>query len=93
MKKFRITLYPKSDLELTWLVHKEYFDLESPRYRTCMRCGRQMRKPLAENALSRAMNVYICPECGEEIPASYLFAGFYKEDKKFEIIYGELFEM
>ena len=37
--------------------------------------------------------IYICPECGEEIPASYLFDGFYKEDKKFEIIDGELFEM
>lgn len=35
---------------------------------------------------------YICPECGEEIPASYLFGDFYKEDKTYEIIDGELVE-
>jgi len=56
MKKFRITLYPKSDLELAWLVHKEHFDLEYSRYRTCMRCGGPMRQPLAENALSTLWN-------------------------------------
>ena len=64
MKKVRIRLYPKHDLELAWLVHKEHFDLNIPEYMTCMRCGNQMRPRLAENALSRAMNVHVCPDCG-----------------------------
>ena len=64
MKKVRIRLYPKHDLELAWMVHKEHFDLNDPEYRTCMRCGKQMRPRLAENALSRAMNVHVCPDCG-----------------------------
>jgi len=64
MKKFRITLYPKSDLELAWLVRKHHFDIDGSGHRTCMRCGGPMRQPLAENALSRAMNVYICSDCG-----------------------------
>ena len=29
-----------------------------------MRCGQKMRYPLAQNALSRALDVYVCPECG-----------------------------
>ena len=64
MKKVRIRLYPKHDLELAWMVQKENFDLNDPAYRTCMRCGKQMRPRLAENALSRAMNVHVCPDCG-----------------------------
>lgn len=64
MKKFSISIYPKHDLELTWKIHKENFDGGNPCYTTCMRCGRQMRPRLAENALSRALDVYVCPECG-----------------------------
>ena len=30
----------------------------------CMRCGGPMRESLAENALSRALNAYVCPACG-----------------------------
>ena len=64
MRKYRITIYPKYDLELAWRVRKTYFDIDLPEYRTCMRCGRKMQYPLAQNALSRALNVYICPDCG-----------------------------
>ena len=64
MKKFRVVIYPKYDLELAWLVSKSHFDIDRPEYRTCMRCGQKMRYPLAQNALSRAMDVYVCPECG-----------------------------
>ena len=63
MKKFRIKLYPKYDLELAWRLRKECFE-SSDEYRTCMRCGGQMRPRLAENALSRAMDVHVCPDCG-----------------------------
>ena len=63
MKKFRIRLYPKYDLELAWRLRKERFE-SSDEYRTCMRCGGQMRPRLAENALSRAMDVHVCPDCG-----------------------------
>lgn len=64
MKKFRVVIYPKYDLELAWLVSKSHFDIDRPEYRTCMRCGQKMRYPLAQNALSRALDVYVCPECG-----------------------------
>lgn len=30
----------------------------------CPRCGKKMREDLYTNALSRRVNVYICPECG-----------------------------
>ena len=63
MKKFRIRLYPKYDLELAWRLRKDRFE-SSDEYRTCMRCGGQMRPCLAENALSRAMDVHVCPDCG-----------------------------
>ena len=63
MKKFRIRLYPKYDLELAWRLRKDRFESREE-YRTCMRCGGQMRPRIAENALSRAMDVHICPDCG-----------------------------
>ena len=63
MKKFRIRLYPKYDLELAWRLRKDRFE-SCEEYRTCMRCGGQMRPRLAENALSRAMDVHVCPDCG-----------------------------
>ena len=46
MRKYRVIIYPKYDLELTWLVNKSHFDMDRPEYRTCMRCGRKMRYPL-----------------------------------------------
>ena len=63
MKRFRIRLYPKYDLELAWRLRKDRFESREE-YRTCMRCGGQMRPRIAENALSRAMDVHICPDCG-----------------------------
>ena len=57
MDKFHIELYPKADLENEWAKNKH---TPGP----CMRCGGPMRKSLAENALSRALNVYVCPACG-----------------------------
>lgn len=64
MKKIRIIIYPKYDLELAWLVSKSHFDIDRPEYRTCMRCGQKMQYPLAQNALSRALDIYVCPDCG-----------------------------
>lgn len=64
MKKLRIKIYPKSDLELLWRVRRSDFDNGSPEALTCMRCGAPMRRQLSENALSRAMDVHICPACG-----------------------------
>lgn len=64
MRKYRVIIYPKYDLELTWLVSKSHFDTDLPEYRTCMRCGQKMQYPLAQNALSRAMDVYVCSDCG-----------------------------
>ena len=59
MDKFHIELYPKADLENEWAKNKH-----TPGAMPCMRCGGPMRKSLAENALSRALNVYVCPACG-----------------------------
>lgn len=57
MDKFYIELYPKADLENEWAKNKH---TPGP----CMRCGGPMWESLAENALSRALNVYGCPACG-----------------------------
>ena len=59
MDKFYIELYPKADLENEWAKNKH-----TPGAMPCMRCGGPMRESLAENALSRALNVYVCPACG-----------------------------
>lgn len=59
MDKFYIELYPKADLENEWAKNKHM-----PGAMPCMRCGGPMRESLAENALSRALNVYVCPACG-----------------------------
>lgn len=59
MDKFHIALYPKTDLENEWAKNKR-----TPGAMPCMRCGGPMRKYLAENALSRALNIYVCPACG-----------------------------
>ena len=59
MDKFYIELYPKADLENEWAKNKH-----TPGAMPCMRCGGPMRKSLAENALSRALNIYVCPACG-----------------------------
>lgn len=32
----------------------------------CPRCGRMLARPLARNALSRRVNLYICSDCGTE---------------------------
>ena len=59
MDKFYIELYPKADLEREWTQTKSH-----PGTMSCMRCGGPMRESLAENALSRALNAYVCPACG-----------------------------
>ena len=59
MDKFYIELYPKADLENEWAKNKH-----TPGAMPCMRCGGPMRESLAENALSRALNIYVCPACG-----------------------------
>lgn len=64
MKKLAIELYPKSDLEREWKTYEERFDRGDPDYTTCMRCGNQMSPLLKENALSRALDAYVCPACG-----------------------------
>lgn len=59
MDKFYIEFYPKADLENEWTKNKR-----TPGAMPCMRCGGPMRESLAENALSRALNIYVCPACG-----------------------------
>lgn len=59
MGKFYIELYPKADLEREWAKAKH-----DPGAMPCMRCGGPMRESFAENALSRALNAYVCPACG-----------------------------
>ena len=59
MNKFYIELYLKADFEREWAKTKH-----DPGTMPCMRCGGPMREALAENALSRALNAYVCPACG-----------------------------
>ena len=58
MDKFYIELYPKADLENEWTKNKH------ARCHALYAAVAPMRESLAENALSRALNVYVCPACG-----------------------------
>lgn len=65
MKIESIRIYPKRELSLAWSEMAE--DAKRPAAAgrlLCLRCGALMRNNVAENALSRFVDVYICSRCG-----------------------------
>ena len=60
-----IGIYPKKELLHIWEQDQKEFpcpDIKEPPL--CLRCGKPLRRNLAENALSRALIVHVCPDCG-----------------------------
>lgn len=64
MINYPIRLHTKQEL-LRWLEEdKLLFDSDAVEPPACLRCGKPLCGRLPENALSRALDVHICPECG-----------------------------
>ena len=67
MKIDSIQIYPKRGLSLAWsemVENAKRPEAESSLF--CLRCGAPMRNTVAENALSRFVDVYICSQCGTD---------------------------
>ena len=67
MKIDSIRIYPKRELSLAWSEMAE--NAKHPKAESglfCLRCGAPMRITVAENALSRFVDVYICSQCGTD---------------------------
>lgn len=64
MKKYNIHIYPKGELLAAWKRDHKLFDPDAVRPPRCLRCGQPLCDRLADNALSRALDVYVCPQCG-----------------------------
>lgn len=64
MKTDMIRLHTKQELLSTWARDRELFCPEAEISPFCLRCGKPLCRHYAENALSRALKVFICPECG-----------------------------
>lgn len=59
-----IYLYPQAELLGAWAIDRALFCPDAKEPIRCLRCGGLLRSRLAENALSRALDVHICPACG-----------------------------
>lgn len=59
-----IYLYPQAELLGTWTRYRALFCPDAAEPIRCLRCGGLLRDRPVENALSRALDVYICPACG-----------------------------
>lgn len=59
-----IYLYPQAELLGAWAIDRALFCPDAEEPIRCLRCGGLLRSRLVENALSRALDVHICPACG-----------------------------
>lgn len=66
MKTDTIRLHTKQELLTTWARDRELFCPDAKTPPLCLRCGKPLRRHYAENALSRALRVFVCPECGTD---------------------------
>lgn len=68
-----IHIYPKEELLAAWSHDKELFHLNAVNLPRCLRCGRPLNRHFPVNALSRALDVHICENCGtDEAMMDYL---------------------
>lgn len=67
MKVESIRIYPKRKLSLAWSEMAESAKRPAAAGSLfCLRCGAPMRNSVAENAMSRFVDVYICSQCGTD---------------------------
>ena len=59
-----IHIYPKEELLAAWNRDKEHFQPDAVTPPRCLRCGQPLDRHFPVNALSRALDVYICEACG-----------------------------
>lgn len=59
-----IYFYPQAELLGAWVIDRALFCPDAEEPIRCLRCGGLLRSRLEENALSRALDVHICPACG-----------------------------
>lgn len=62
----KVCIYPKPELMATWSADREQMDKATNPVPTCLRCGRPIDRGIANNAFSRALDVYVCASCGME---------------------------
>lgn len=63
----KVLIYPKHLLEVKWNEDITlYHDGEADTPPLCLRCGQPLSRCLAENALSRYIDVNICGRCGND---------------------------
>lgn len=60
----KVCIYPKPELMATWSADREQMDKATNPVPTCLRCGRPIDRGIANNAFSRALDVYVCASCG-----------------------------
>ena len=61
-----IDIFPKKDLLDKWSEDKKWYETTVGEPPKCLRCGRAMPSKISHCALSRYIDVQICPECGTE---------------------------
>ncbi len=64
MNEYKINIYPKGKLLAAWERDRKLFDQHSVNAPRCLRCGQPLCDRLVDNALSRALDVHVCPQCG-----------------------------
>ena len=64
MKNLSIHIYPQRELLKTWEEDRAFFQPDAGQPPMCLRCGKTLRSRLVENALSRSLDVHVCPQCG-----------------------------
>ena len=61
-----IDIFPKKDLLDKWRRDTKWYETAAGEPPKCLRCGRAMPSKISHCALSRYIDVQICPECGTE---------------------------
>ena len=61
-----IDIFPKKNLLDKWRRDKKWYETAAGEPPKCLRCGRVLPSKLSHCALSRYIDVQICPECGTE---------------------------
>ncbi len=62
----KVHIFPKEGLLAAWEQDKQSFQPDAEHPPRCLRCGRPLDSHLPVNALSRALAVYVCENCGTE---------------------------
>ncbi|MBQ9721157.1 MAG: hypothetical protein IJV64_10755, partial [Oscillospiraceae bacterium] len=61
-----ISIYPKKELLAKWSEDRKWYEAAAGKPPRCLRCGKPLPPKLSLCALSRYIDVQICPGCGTE---------------------------